>query len=261
MHAVVLHNVSKFFVSTQKARRPLYRELWQHVRWGGTPYTKALDDVTLALPLGATIGLVGANGAGKTTLLRVIAGIYRPSSGTRRIAGRVACSFGAEPMVAPTLSVLDNLYLLSALAGFSRTETTASVEAIFDIANLQESRLSRFEHLSFGMQQRLCFAVMLQSMILMKAQIYLFDEFLSGVDRQHRERSEQFLATVPRQYHTVLYATHDLDSLRRLCDQAIYLHQGQVRIFGKTDAVLAAYGADLQRPGSSRTDRRVSRSS
>jgi ABC-type polysaccharide/polyol phosphate transport system ATPase subunit len=215
-----------------------------------------LDDVTLALPLGARIGLVGANGAGKTTLLRIIAGIYRPSSGTRQIVGRVSCSFGADPMVAPTLSVLDNLYLLSALAGFSRTETTASVEAIFDIANLQDYRLVRFEHLSFGMQQRFCFAVMLQSMILMKAQVYLFDEFLSGVDGQHREYSEHFLATVPHQQHTVLYATHDLDSVRRLCDQVIYLYQGQVRMFGNTDMVLAAYGADLQQPCPMQTDQR-----
>lgn len=254
MHAVVLHNVSKMFVSTQKARRPLYRELWQHAGWGGAPYTKALDGVTLALPLGATIGLVGANGAGKTTLLRVIAGIYRPSSGTRQIAGRVTCSFGAEPMVAPTLSVLDNLYLLSAIAGFSRAETTASVAAILDTADLQDYRLSRFEHLSFGMQQRLCFAVMLQSMILTKAQIYVFDEFLSGVDRQHRARGEQLLATIPRQHYTVLYATHDLDSLRRLCEQTIYLHQGQVQMFGKTQMVLDAYCTDLQRLGSGHID-------
>lgn len=245
MSAVRLSNVSKHFMPGRLMRRPLYRELLHHLDRGKTPPSvTALDSLTLELPRGATIGLVGPNGAGKSTLLRVIAGIYQPSQGEREVNGRVACFFGGGAGAAPTLTVLDNLFLFSATVGLSWAETIESSEQILETAELKKERYSRLEHLSLGMQQRLYFAVMIQTIALGKADIYVFDEWLAGVDRRYAERGEKLMRSVSRDDHTIIYASHDTEGVRRMSDLAIYLSHGRVRIFGEPDEVLKIYVAE-----------------
>ena len=242
MSAVSLQEVSKRFVAGSRYHRPLYRELLSLVGRGGAPdRVLALDRVTLDLPRGSNAALIGRNGAGKSTLLRTIAGIYRPTSGAVRVAGRVACYLEPGAGVAPTLPVIDNVFLYGAVVGLSRSELHESADAILDFAELRDQRFTRVEHLSFGNCQRLFFSIMLQTMRLRKAEVFLFDEWLSGVDTPFREKGEAELRALASGDHTVVFASHDLDTLERMCDHAIYLENGRLRQSGTGETVFDEY--------------------
>jgi ABC-type polysaccharide/polyol phosphate transport system ATPase subunit len=166
------------------------------------------------------------------------------------VNGRVACFFGGGAGAAPTLSVLDNVWLFSAIVGLSRGETLASVEQILETAELENERHSRLEHVSFGMQQRLYFAVMIQAIRLATADVYVIDEWLAGADRRYSEKSEQLMRSVPGANRLVVFASHNTEGVRRMSDCVVYLGHGRVRLFGKTDDVLDAYLAESSgRPG------------
>jgi ABC-type polysaccharide/polyol phosphate transport system ATPase subunit len=241
--AVVLRDVSKYFVAAGRHRRPLYRELLGLARVNAPPVA-ALDRISLELPRGVSVALVGPNGAGKSTLMRTIAGIYRPSAGSVTVEGRVACYFEAGAGIAPTLPVLDNVFLYAAILGLGFGETRRSVDAILSFAELGDQSQTRVEQLSFGTQQRLFFAVLLQLMRLGKADVFLFDEWLGGVDMRFRDKAETALATARGEGASILYASHDLERLERMCELGIYLDGGRVRASGPTADVVRAYRKD-----------------
>ena len=245
MTAASLQNITKRFALTERNRRPLYREML-YLFGQGHPgkVVTALDKVTLEIPEGAQVGLIGPNGAGKSTLLRIIAGIYRPSSGTRQVDGPVACFLSPEAGLAPTISVIDNIFLYAATLGLNRGETGDGIEWILDFSELGDMRFSRVEHLSSGMQQRLFFAVMMYTMQLNRAQIFLFDEWLAGADYRFRQRGEQMLSSLPKNKRTIIYASHDTNRIERMCDHIIYLRAGELRAYGSTPDVLQTYRAE-----------------
>lgn len=239
--AIRFETVNKCFLAAGQKRAPFYRQLTGYVAATRAAPRLALDAIDLDIPRGTALAVVGRNGAGKTTLLRTIAGIYTPTSGRRWVEGRIACHFGGESGLAPTLSVVDNLFLFGAMLGMGHAETKHGIDAILDLADLHEERGARLEHLSFGKQQRLFFGVMLRAMQLRKADIYLFDEWLAGADRRYQERAEELLRQVRAPEHTLLIASHDVDRLRRLCDTAVYLHDGRILARGDARSVLDAY--------------------
>ena len=245
MIAASLHNVTKRFLLGRRGRRPLYREMLQMLGRGEPPKSvTALGGVTLEVPQGARIGLVGPNGAGKSTLLRIISGIYQPSAGTCDVRGRVACFLAPGAGIAPTISVIDGIFLYGATVGLTRAETRDGLEGILEFAELGEKRFARVEHLSFGMQQRLFFSVMMHTMRLSKADIFLFDEWLAGADNRFKEKGEQMVSSLPTPEQTIIYASHDTNRVERMCPQTIYLCGGKLRAFGETSAVLATYLAE-----------------
>jgi len=203
----------------------------------------ALQGLTLELHSGDWIGLVGPSGAGKSTLLRIIAGIYRPSVGHCHTSGRVACFLEPTGGLVPALSVLENLFLYAAMVGFSRWETFRLLEEILATAELEDWRHFRLEQLSFGQQQRLSLIIMVLAMRLRKADLFLFDECMAGLDYRFRQKCE-FLLSSMRGDHTAVFATHDLALLSRLCPRSIYLAGGQLRCFGQTEAVITQYLAE-----------------
>lgn len=242
MAAVSFQEVSKRFVAGGRYRRPLYRELLHLAGRGGAPDSVlALDRVTLDLPRGCNAALIGPNGAGKSTLLRTVAGIYRPTSGVVRVSGRVACYLEPGAGMAPTLPVIDNVFLYGAVVGLSRSELRESADAILDFAELRDQRFTRVEHLSFGNCQRLFFAIILQTMRLRKAEVFLFDEWLSGVDLSFKEKGEAELRSLASGDHTVVFASHDLGTLERMCDHAVYLEGGRLRRSGERKPVFEDY--------------------
>lgn len=243
--AVRLSAVSKHFRGARQRRAPLYRQLTNFVRASVSgDAVRALDEVSLEIPSGAVVGIVGANGAGKSTLLRVLCGVYAPSAGTCEVTGRVACHFGGEAGLAPSLPVTDNILLFAAMLGMTHAETVASIDTILDLAELPREHQSRLEHLSFGKQQRLFFGVMLRAMQLHKAEVYLFDEWLAGADRRYQEKAEQLLLTQRLPGQTLILSSHNVERLQRLCDLAIYLQAGRVYQVGPAASVLSQYLRD-----------------
>jgi len=241
MSAVTLRGITKHFALETRRRRPLYRDLLSAVRGGAAHMVAALDGIDLEVQQGQLLGIVGANGTGKTTLLRVIAGIYLPSAGTCHVSGRVACFLEAGVGIAPTLSVLNNIQLYGAVVGLTRAETRASTARILEFAEIEDFRFAPVEHLSVGMQQRLFFSVMVETMRRRKADVFLFDECLSGADARFSEKSERLLEEVRHPEQTILYASHNLPHLQRICEAAIWLQHGRVRQRGQSADILRAY--------------------
>ena len=170
-----------------------------------------------------------------------MAGIYRPSSGVRTVVGRVACFFDAGAGMAPVLSVHDNILLYGAILGISRRQTELAEEDILEFTELSDHRWTRVEHLSFGTQQRLFFAVMLEAMELGPAVTFLFDEMLGGADFRFKEKALERLERLDRPDALVVYAAHDMNLMSRLCKRGIFVQNGRIRMQGEIDEVIESY--------------------
>lgn len=174
-------------------------------------------------------------------LLRLIAGIYKPISGTVRVEGPVCCFLEPGAGAAPSLPVRDNVFLYASLAGLGYRETKNSLDRILDFCSLSDQAYTWVEHLSFGMQQRLFMAIQLEVMRLQRARVFLFDEFLMGVDKSFRARVEDALLRFPSDSQIVLHASHDHELMLRTCPQAILVDEQGIRAQGETAEVLGIY--------------------
>ena len=244
--AIQLLSVNKSFMVSGRRRRPLYRELMNiKSRQRRENARDVLKNIDLEITKGSRVAVIGRNGAGKSTLLRLIAGIYKPNSGKVRIDGRVCCFLEPGAGVAPSLSVRDNVFLYAALAGLGYRETKKSLPRILDFCSLSDQEYTWVEHLSFGLQQRLFMSILLETMRMNRAEVFLFDEFLMGVDQSFRNRVEDALTRFPSAEQIVLHASHDHKLMLRTCPQAILIDRGKIRQFGATGEVLDIYRREV----------------
>ena len=244
--AIQLLAVSKSFMVSGRSRRPLYRELLNvYSRQRRESAREVLKNIDLEIPKGSRVAVIGRNGAGKSTLLRLIAGIYKPNSGTVRSDGRVCCFLEPGAGVAPSLPVRDNVFLYASLAGWSYRETKESLPMILEFCSLSGQEYTWVEHLSFGLQQRLFISILLETMRMRLAEVFLFDEFLMGVDQSFRNRVEDALTRFPSAEQIVLHASHDHELMLRTCPQAILVAGGSIRGFGATDEMLDLYRREV----------------
>jgi len=243
---IQLRTVNKSFMVSGRRRQPLYRELMNiHSKQRREGARDVLKNIDLEIPKGSRVAVIGRNGAGKSTLLRVIAGIYKPNSGKVWIDGRLCCFLEPGAGVAPALPVRDNVFLYASLAGLGYRETKESLPGILEFCSLSGQEYTWVEHLSFGMQQRLFMSILLETMRIKRAEVFLFDEFLMGVDQSFRDRVEDALTHFPSAHQIVLHASHDHELIRRTCPQAILVDGGTIRKFGATDEVLDFYRREV----------------
>ncbi len=243
---IQLRAVNKSFMVSGRSRRPLYRELMNvHSRQRREGAREVLKSIDLEIEKGSRVAVIGRNGAGKSTLLRVMAGIYKPNSGKVRVDGRVCCFLEPGAGVAPALSVRDNVFLYASLAGLSYRETKKSLPKILEFCSLSGQEYTWVEHLSFGLQQRLFMSILLETMRLKRAEVFLFDEFLMGVDQSFRNRVEDALTRFPSAAQIVLHASHDHELMLRTCPQAILIDGGTIRRYGATGEVLDLYRQEM----------------
>jgi len=141
--------------------------------------------------------------------------------------------------------VRDNVFLYASLAGLGYRETKQSLPRILDFCSLSGQEYTWVEHLSFGMQQRLFMSILLETMRIKRAEVFLFDEFLLGVDQSFRSRVEDALTRFPSAQQIVLHASHDHELILRTCPQAILVDGGTIRQFGATDEVLDFYRREV----------------
>ncbi len=243
---IQLRTVNKSFMVSGRSRRPLYRELMNvHSRQRREGAREVLKNINLEIKKGSRVAVIGCNGAGKSTLLRVIAGIYKPNSGKLRVDGRVCCFLEPGAGVAPALPVRDNVFLYASLAGLNYHETRKSLPRILEFCSLSGQEYTWVEHLSFGLQQRLFMSILLETMRLKRAEIFLFDEFLMGVDQSFRNRVEDALTRFPSAEQIVLHASHDHELMQRTCPQALLIDGGTIRLYGATSDVIDLYRQEM----------------
>jgi ABC-type polysaccharide/polyol phosphate transport system ATPase subunit len=243
--AIRLNNIGKTFMAGGRNRRPLYRQvMMMRSRDRVARARVVLEGVDLEITEGSRVAVIGPNGAGKSTLLRIIAGIYKPTTGTVRVEGPVCCFLEPGAGAAPSLPVRDNVFLYASLAGLGYHDTKKSLQRILEFCSLQDQAYTWIEHLSFGMQQRLFMSIQLEVMRLRRARVFLFDEFLMGVDSDFRARVEDALTHFPSPEQIVMHASHDHELMRRTCPRAICIDHRGIHAQGATADVLRDCGLE-----------------
>ncbi len=198
---------------------------------------EAVKNVSFEVPEGQVLGVVGANGAGKSTLMRAVAGILPPTSGRVEVHGRVSTLLALGVGFNRELTGRQNVVLGGLASGLSRAELAAKYEEIVAFAELEEFMDMPMRTYSSGMQSRLAFAVA----VTMAPDILLIDEALSVGDARFRKKSFRKMRQLCRQARTIVLVSHSMASIRELCDEAIWMHQGRLRMWDEPDAVIGAY--------------------
>jgi len=203
---------------------------------------EAVKQVSFAIPHGTVLGIVGANGAGKSTLVRTIAGILPPTSGRVEVFGRVSTLLALGVGFNRDLTGRDNVRLGGLAAGLDRAHLEAKYEEIVRFAELGDFMDLPMRTYSSGMYGRLAFSVAVN----MDPDILLIDEALSVGDARFRRKSTDKMRELCGQARTIVLISHALGLVRDLCDQAIWLDHGVLRMWDEPDAVIDAYTEHLE---------------
>ena len=198
---------------------------------------RALRDVSFGIPHGTVLGIVGVNGAGKSTLMRTVAGILPPTEGRVQVHGRVSTLLALGVGFNPDLSGRENVVLGGLAAGLTRVEVAARFDEIADFAELGPAIDLPMRTYSSGMYGRLAFSVAVN----MEPDILLIDEALSVGDARFKRKSFRKMRELCSRAGTILLVSHALKSVRKLCDEAIWLHDGEVMLRDDPAAVIDAY--------------------
>lgn len=201
----------------------------------------ALNDVSFSVDRGEIIGIIGTNGSGKSTLLKVISGIYKPTQGNVVTAGRVAPMLELGSGFDFELSGRENIFLNGAIMGYSEELLKSRYQEIVDFSELGEFIHQPIKTYSSGMMMRLAFSVA----TLVDPEILIVDEILSVGDAAFQIKSEQKMLNMIQGGTTVLYVSHSMESIRRLCTRVAWLDHGKLVMFGETNEVCDAYMKSL----------------
>jgi ABC-type polysaccharide/polyol phosphate transport system ATPase subunit len=241
--SVVVQDVSVTYRTTFD-RRPTLRGFVTSLGRGEKVirYVEAVKEVSFSIPHGTVLGVVGANGAGKSTLVRTIAGILPPTTGRIDVYGRVSTLLALGVGFNRNLTGRDNVRLGGLAAGLPQDQLEEKYEEIVEFAELGEFMDMPMRTYSSGMYGRLAFSVAVN----MDPDILLIDEALSVGDARFRRKSANKMRELCGQAHTIVLVSHALGSIRELCDQAIWLDHGVMRMWDEPDAVVDAYTEFLE---------------
>jgi len=202
------------------------RELW------------ALRDVSLSVPAGQVLGIVGANGAGKSTLLKVLSQITEPTAGRATIRGRVASLLEVGTGFHPELTGRENVFLNGAILGMTRAEITRKLDEIVAFSGVERFLDTPVKHYSSGMTVRLAFSVAAH----LEPQILIVDEVLAVGDAAFQRRCLGKMQEVAQSHgRTVLFVSHNLGAVRSLCDRCVLLEAGRLVYEGSAAQVVDRY--------------------
>jgi len=230
---VVADGVSKTFRIPREHVHTLKERALHPLRQPGADVILALRDVSLAVEQGEFFGIVGRNGSGKSTLLKCLAGIYATDRGQIYVNGRVSTFIELGVGFNPDLPAYDNVILNATMLGLTAREARRRYDRIVDFAELRDFTDLKLKNYSSGMMVRLAFSVMIQ----VDADILLIDEVLAVGDAAFQQKCFDEFERIRESGATVLLVTHDMSSVRRFCDRAMLLEQGEVVEVGEPEHV------------------------
>lgn len=202
-----------------------YQEFW------------ALKNVSFTLEKGDRMGILGLNGAGKSTLLKVIAGVYKPSSGTVTREGVIAPLLELGAGFDQQYTGAENIYLYGSVLGYSKKFIDEKFDEIVEFSELKEFIDVPIKNYSSGMKARLGFSIV--SLVL--PDILILDEVLAVGDAKFRKKSEAKVMSMFDAGTTVLFVSHSLEQVKRLCNKAMILEHGEIKAIGNIDEISVIY--------------------
>lgn len=201
----------------------------------------ALRNISFDVASGEGVALVGRNGSGKTTLLRILSGITRPTTGAAVVRGRFAALIGLGAGFNPERTGRENIFLNAAIHGIAPKRVNEFIAEIIEFAELGDYIDAPVKRYSSGMTARLGFSIAAH---IFPDTIFI-DEVLAVGDAAFQEKCIERILTMRSEGKTLLFVSHAADSLRLVCERAIWLHQGRLRMDGPLEHVLSAYETAL----------------
>src|SRR5713101_2513699 len=201
----------------------------------------ALKDVSFEVKNGEVIGIIGRNGAGKSTLLKILSRITEPTQGYAEVHGRVGSLLEVGTGFHPELTGRENIYLSGAILGMSKREIDQKQDAIVAFSGVERYLDTPLKYFSTGMQMRLAFAVAAH----LEPEILLVDEVLSVGDLEFQKKCLGKMGEVAKGGRTILFVSHQMNQIRRLCDRVLWIDAGRLRCQGLTSEVVGAYEAAM----------------
>ncbi|MCH9276642.1 ABC transporter ATP-binding protein [Bifidobacterium amazonense] len=199
---------------------------------------RVLRDINFEVRQGDFFGIVGRNGSGKSTLLKIISGIYTPEKGKVSVKGKLVPFIELGVGFNPELTGRENVYLNGALLGFSHDEIDAMYDDIVDFAELGEFMDQKLKNYSSGMQVRLAFSVAIKA----QGDILVLDEVLAVGDEAFQRKCDNFFSEIRKDpTKTVILVTHSMDSVKKYCNNAILIKDGEIIVSGNKNDVADRY--------------------
>lgn len=199
----------------------------------------ALQDISFDVPKGQTVGVIGRNGSGKSTLLTLLARIYRPTSGTIKVEGRVATLLELGAGFHPEFTGIENIFLNGVILGMPRAELEKRLSSIIEFAGIEEFIDTPVKHYSSGMITRLGFSVAIH----LEPDVLLVDEVLAVGDHEFQEKCYTKIEEFKKRGVTIFFVSHDMAAIARVCERVLWIDNHVLREDGPTEEVLAKYHA------------------
>ena len=218
-------NFKELFIKKLKGEKLRFNEFW------------ALKDVSFELKKGERLGILGLNGAGKSTRLKVIAGVYKPTKGSVQRYGHMAPMIELGAGFDPNYTGRENIFLYGSVLGFSKEFLMSKYDEILEFSELGEFIDVPIKNYSSGMKARLGFSIA----TVVEPEILILDEVLSVGDAKFRKKCEKKMKKMFDHGVTVLFVSHSLAQVKRLCNKAIILEHGQLIAKGDIDDVVEIY--------------------
>lgn len=239
MQVIKVENLSKVYSLGGARHNSLRDALAGFFRKSNSEKEKllALDNVSFELKDGETLGIIGNNGAGKSTLLKILSRITKPTSGTAEIRGRVGSLLEVGTGFHNELSGRENIYLNGAILGMKRLEIEKKFDEIVAFSELEKFLDTPVKHYSSGMYMRLAFAVAAH----LEPEVLIVDEVLAVGDMAFQKKCLNKMRDVSGSGRTVLFVSHDMSSITRICNRAIALNHGKIVGEGDASEVVREY--------------------
>lgn len=236
MNAIEVKNMTKKFKVYYDKPNTLKEKLvfWKNNK---ADVRTVLKDINIDIKKGETVALIGTNGSGKSTLLKLMTKIIYPTSGTVETNGKLTSLLELGAGFHEDFTGRENIYFNASIFGLSKKEIDAKIDEIIEFSELGDFIDNPVRTYSSGMYMRLAFSVAIN----VEAEILLIDEILAVGDQHFQDKCFAKLNELKNSSKTIVIVSHSLDSIRKLCDRAIWIKDGQVELDGKTNEVIDEY--------------------
>lgn len=197
----------------------------------------ALTDVSFNVNVGDSLGIIGENGSGKSTLLKILSGVIQPSNGEVLLQGKVVSVLDIGSGFHPDLTGKENVILTGRILGMGEGDIVQRLPQIISFSGIEDFMDTPVKYYSSGMYLRLAFSLVIH----MEADIFVFDEVMSVGDNEFQLKSIEQIKNLHKQGKTIVFASHSLDIISRVCNKSIMLNKGSVIAYGKTADVILEY--------------------